>query len=376
MDDATLLKIAGIAKVAWTARDVHHAVWRRLGGFAKESVPWSKGFTPGLTQKLEGNVISKLTDKPMLQDKYTKLLANRATKPYSGNNISRGIGSEPYAGLGKSRIEVDPNRALKGMHKGNHVIFRKARDWNKANGIQVEVKNADYDRRISTQTLSNRDTNDVVMRRLNIPLKKKKNLNDEFDRNITVRHEINELDLDKTTDVNVLGYYPSGGPVSARKGIGTHTSMGVLGREQVTLRDAPDEVYNKYVNTRTTNQYADWKKVDKLKEIHGVNVKPYGKDLRYRPKEVKQVDAAAYKSTLATKQKYLKYDKLISDIDSKYHDKLPTKMRKPMKAALKRGDDDALEAMDLRANGAIGRISKVRDYATKRFSREFNPKWE
>ena len=375
MDDDMLLKIANIAKVAWTARDVNQPVWRRLGGFAKESIPWSKGFTPGLTQKLEGNVISKLTDKPMLQDKYTKLLANRATKSYSGNNISRGIGSEPYTGLGKSRIEVDPNRALKGIHKGNHVIFRQARDWNKANGIEVEVKNADYDRRISTQTLSNRDTNDVVMRRLNIPLRKKKNLNDEFNRNITVRHEINELDLDKTTDAKVLGYYPSGEPVSARKGIGTHTSMGVLGREQITLRDAPDEVYNKHVNDRTTYQYADWKKLDKLKEIHGVSVKPYGEDLRYRPKEVKQVDAAAYKSILSNKQRDLKYSNFISGIDSKYHDKLPTKMRKPMKAALRRGDDDALEAMDLRDNGALGRISKVRDYLVSRANKDFNPRW-
>ena len=61
MNDAMLLKIANIAKVAWTARDLNQPVWRRLGGFAKESIPWSKGFTPSLTPKIESALLGGRT---------------------------------------------------------------------------------------------------------------------------------------------------------------------------------------------------------------------------------------------------------------------------------------------------------------------------
>lgn len=84
-----LLKIASLAKIAWTARDKFHAIWRRNGGYAKESTPWFKASTPGLTPQIETKVLGKLTGKSALQDKYLDLLEQRSKKQYTGNNIGK-----------------------------------------------------------------------------------------------------------------------------------------------------------------------------------------------------------------------------------------------------------------------------------------------
>ena len=288
LDDNELLKIANIAKIAWTARDVHHAVWRAAGGFAKESTPWSKGFTPGLTQKLEGNVISKLQGNPALQDKYTKLLANRATKTYTGNNISRGLGGAPYAGLGKSRKEVDPERALAGIKRGVGGKIRAAR---KVTPVEAS---AGYRGAGVTSTRDARHGS-IIKQEIQLQKPLSMSLYDRLNAAITNTHEGSEL-------------YRMKNPTSKHVGIGTHRSYSVLADEQKALRDVPDSVYLHRYGMRTEGDYPDKKKLDILAKNHGVSIRHYGASLRNNQKEIKAVDSAADDQQELSLQAKKRYD--------------------------------------------------------------------
>ena len=209
------------------------------------------------------------------------------------------------------------------MLDGTENVFQKAKARHASDGREVEVfESGLHDARNSITY--NTETGDVRKYKLYIPFRNKSDsVETAYHKHVTRRHEVQELNFDKGK-IHIVKPGNSGQVIIAKRGLGTHESMGVLGHEQVALRDAPDEVYKYYKDLRLNGNGIngrDWKKVEALKERHGVDVVDYGSDLRYRPKEVKHVDAVAFKDSKARAEKLNSYQNLYDGISSTHSDK-------------------------------------------------------
>lgn len=340
LNNDELLKIANIAKIAWTARDVHHDIWRRLGGFAKESTPWSKSFSPGLTRGIEASVLGKLGDNKALRNKYKSLLLNRATKSYTGNNVGRQLGDAHYKNLGKSITEVDPHKAVNNMFTEARRKFQVAQS---RQDTPIEIINVPP-RDAKTTYSFNNNTGKLTNKTIQVPIAEKgDSLHNRYSAGIINQHETDELLSNRAikvrrtyNDVPLLydKYYDTG--------VGSHSSYKVLAKEQLNLRDAPDSVYNYYKDLRYNGNGVsanDQNKINMLKKNYGINVKEYGTDLRYRPKEVRDVDRAGDKQmtqrlqSAADKALFIntrKAGKGISDNTTQYLEKRHNRIESPL----------------------------------------------